>query len=36
MFSEQYREVQTRKTLGIDIIFIMKKPSDELFTAAPL
>ncbi len=33
---EHYREVQTRKTLLTDIIFITKKKiADELFRAAP-
>jgi hypothetical protein len=31
---ERYREVQTRKNLLIDIIFAMKKNSNDLFRAA--
>jgi hypothetical protein len=32
---EHYREVQTRKTLSTDIIFITKEFSDDLFRATP-
>ena len=35
MYFEQYRELQVRKTLLIDIIFDMKKVLVDLFRAAP-
>ncbi len=32
---EHYKEIETRKNLLIDFIFVMKKNSDDLFRAAP-
>jgi hypothetical protein len=32
---EDYKEIETRKNLLIDFIFVMKKNYDNLFRAAP-